>query len=79
MQKILGIFTEARLSNRSPKSQAKERSKPPLAVGWIASEIVLIVLFFFVPGSKNSQIRKRWIVCSDFGEKLEVLDFCFRT
>ena len=48
MQKILGIFTEARLSNHSPKSHAKERSKPPLAVGWIASEIVLVVLFFIV-------------------------------
>ena len=45
MQKILGTSTEARRSNRSPKSLAKERSKPPLAVSWIASEIVLVVLF----------------------------------
>ncbi len=29
--------------------------------------------FSFVPGSRNSQIRKRGATCSDFGEKLEVL------
>ena len=28
---------------------------------------------FFVPGSRNSQMRKRWAACSDFGKKLEVL------
>ncbi len=31
MQKILGVSTEARRSNRSPKSLAKKRSNPPLA------------------------------------------------
>ena len=41
MQKILGVSTEARRSNRSPKSQSKDRSKPPLAVGWIAVEIFI--------------------------------------
>ncbi len=40
MQKILGVSTEARLSNRSPKSQTKKRIKPPLAVGWITEEIL---------------------------------------
>ncbi len=28
---------------------------------------------FFVPKSRNSQIRKQWAACSDFGKKLEVL------
>ncbi len=56
MQKKGRVSTEARRSNRSPKSLAKERNKPPLAVGWITSEIVLVFLFF-VPGQETARFE----------------------
>ena len=68
-----------RLSNHFPKSQSKDRSKSPLAVGWITLNMMFSysVKFksnsFFVSESKNSQIGKPWTAYSDFGKKLEVL------
>ena len=46
MQKILSVSTEARRSNRSPKSLAKETSKPPLAVSWLTVEEAQILFMF---------------------------------
>ncbi len=37
------------------------------------------MILFFIPGSRNSQIRKRWAACSDFGKKLEVLKLLLKS
>ncbi len=66
-------------STRYPNNILPHRT--PEAVGWITAEIMisyrtsLPVRFLFVPESRNSQIRKWWAACSDFGKKLEVLGF----